>query len=304
MSFACTNCGAPYRQGANYCNGCSQRLSVNLPVRIAPLPSNFTAPALIGDSSSSAAYIELPDGRQVSLHGIAIAGREANANISLVNDNEVSRSHFSVQQSGTQWTLIDQASSNGTWVNGIQAQPYKQTVLVNGDQIQVGQTLLIFRQPNAVVPQVVQPINPLGANAQNLAVIPPQQQLVNWKAWTKKKAPFIEGVVRDITQPRPVEKGFGDQVRRGLLIGGLAAMSPFLGYAGAAMMGKGEITERDVRIEDRHSAKLKDIKIVGELTANVQLGDHIAVWVKQHKHMLLLTKAYNYETDTEIQLKK
>ena len=67
-------------------------------------------------------------------------GREAANGIQL-HDTEVSRRHAEVRRTGGTFTLTDLASSNGTFVNG---QPITVRELANGDQVQVGGTMMLY----------------------------------------------------------------------------------------------------------------------------------------------------------------
>jgi two-component system NtrC family sensor kinase len=58
-----------------------------------------------------------------------------------LHDTEVSRVHASIQLTDNRFTLSDRNSSNGTFVNG---QPVTNHFLVDGDQIQLGRTVLLF----------------------------------------------------------------------------------------------------------------------------------------------------------------
>lgn len=59
-------------------------------------------------------------------------------------DTEVSRIHCSIQLARDEYVLSDRNSSNGTFVNG---EPIRSKTLANGDQIQVGRTILLFTWP-------------------------------------------------------------------------------------------------------------------------------------------------------------
>ncbi|WP_336522274.1 ATP-binding protein [Planctellipticum variicoloris] len=63
-----------------------------------------------------------------------------------VLDTEVSRIHASIHRVGDGYVLTDRNSSNGSFVNGsaIRSRP-----LANGDQIQIGRTVLLFSQEGA-----------------------------------------------------------------------------------------------------------------------------------------------------------
>ncbi len=56
-------------------------------------------------------------------------------------DTEVSRLHATIQQVKDTFVLTDRNSSNGTLVNGVAVRSH---VLVDGDQVQLGHTLLLF----------------------------------------------------------------------------------------------------------------------------------------------------------------
>jgi two-component system NtrC family sensor kinase len=73
-------------------------------------------------------------------------GRGASNEVRVL-DTEVSRSHALLAQTERgEWLLRDAGSSNGTFVNG---QPIKEQILFNGDQVQIGRTILLFRQTAA-----------------------------------------------------------------------------------------------------------------------------------------------------------
>ena len=67
-------------------------------------------------------------------------GRSLSNEIRLL-DTEASRTHASIQKVRDQYVLTDRNSSNGTYVNG---QLIRSKPLQNGDQIQIGRTLLLF----------------------------------------------------------------------------------------------------------------------------------------------------------------
>ena len=77
--------------------------------------------------------------RHVTRHGRAAA-------IS-VPDYEISRKHLSVQRQPAGWEVADLASKNGISVNG---EPVRTATLADGDVIEAGGTLLMFREDGAV----------------------------------------------------------------------------------------------------------------------------------------------------------
>jgi len=67
-------------------------------------------------------------------------GRDARNEIRIL-DNEVSRLHATIQRVKEDFVLTDRNSSNGTNVNGVSIRSH---ILTDGDQIQLGNTLLLF----------------------------------------------------------------------------------------------------------------------------------------------------------------
>lgn len=72
-------------------------------------------------------------------------GRGAQNEIRIL-DTEVSRRHATVSAQGDRYILQDDNSSNGSFVNG---QPVRSQVLRNGDQVQIGRTILLFQAAGA-----------------------------------------------------------------------------------------------------------------------------------------------------------
>jgi diguanylate cyclase (GGDEF)-like protein len=67
-------------------------------------------------------------------------GRGAENTLVLENDS-VSRRHAMIERRGRSWVIVDQNSTNGTYVNDEQVKEYQ---LRRGDQIKVGDTILKF----------------------------------------------------------------------------------------------------------------------------------------------------------------
>ena len=68
----------------------------------------------------------------------------AESNTVTLKDAKVSRQHAQIQKQGEQYVLVDLNSANGTYVNGERIEEH---VLSNGDEIQIGDTILQFQQP-------------------------------------------------------------------------------------------------------------------------------------------------------------
>jgi pSer/pThr/pTyr-binding forkhead associated (FHA) protein len=77
--------------------------------------------------------------------GITI-GRGQQCSVSL-HDQEMSAMHAEFRIENGQPVVIDLGSTNGTYVNGEQVAPNILTPLKDGDQIRLGMTSLVFKDP-------------------------------------------------------------------------------------------------------------------------------------------------------------
>jgi len=68
-------------------------------------------------------------------------GREADNPIALPNDSTASRRHATITQSNGGYSIRDEGSSNGTFVNGVRI---TEQALSAGDEIQIGGTKFRF----------------------------------------------------------------------------------------------------------------------------------------------------------------
>jgi signal transduction histidine kinase/pSer/pThr/pTyr-binding forkhead associated (FHA) protein len=75
--------------------------------------------------------------------GMMGLGRDS-SNFIQVHDTEVSRRHAEIRRDGEHFTVVDLASSNGTFVNGERVEHHQ---LASGDRVQVGSTLILFTDP-------------------------------------------------------------------------------------------------------------------------------------------------------------
>jgi len=77
------------------------------------------------------------DGRRFDLgEGSFIVGRDASADMSLPNENSISRKHAQITRSGNSIVVKDLGSTNGTFVNGLKLNG--ETTLRPGDTVQFG----------------------------------------------------------------------------------------------------------------------------------------------------------------------
>jgi hypothetical protein len=74
-------------------------------------------------------------------------GRRKEADISVPWDPETSRLHAELVKLAGEWTVSDDGlSQNGTWVNGLRVAGRRR--LADGDLLQVGRTMIEFRDPS------------------------------------------------------------------------------------------------------------------------------------------------------------
>ncbi len=86
--------------------------------------------------------LELHNGEQVELEGdITSIGRRGTCDVCLT-DNSVSRKHAVIFRKGPSYFISDQASTNGTFVNGSRVTSAE---LKPGDVIRMGNTILTFK---------------------------------------------------------------------------------------------------------------------------------------------------------------
>lgn len=81
-------------------------------------------------------------GKSFSVNGTISIGR-SHTNQVILKDSKVSRQHAEIKLRGTECILIDLNSSNGTLVNG---QKIHEHILSPNDEIQIGDTVLQYRQ--------------------------------------------------------------------------------------------------------------------------------------------------------------
>ena len=67
----------------------------------------------------------------------AVIGRSAESDIRLPAPT-VSRRHATVEYSGDQWTISDLGGTNGTFLNDVRLESSSQSLLVEGDRLQIG----------------------------------------------------------------------------------------------------------------------------------------------------------------------
>ncbi len=148
----CPECGIRNSEGASFCVRCGASLLADQPesattlsyVRgdedgeITPFAACAEDACLVIRSGGGRA------GETYPLRGAVISiGRHPNAKIFL-DDVTVSRHHAVVQREGDVWTIVDEGSLNGTFVNRRRGD---RAVLSDGDEIQIGKYKLTFLAP-------------------------------------------------------------------------------------------------------------------------------------------------------------
>jgi pSer/pThr/pTyr-binding forkhead associated (FHA) protein len=86
--------------------------------------------------------------RIVSLDGAGrrlSVGRQSSSDIPLTWDTEVSRVHAAIECIGSEWTIVDDGSRNGTFVDGVRVRHRRR--LKDGDTIRLGGSLLVYCAP-------------------------------------------------------------------------------------------------------------------------------------------------------------
>jgi hypothetical protein len=106
--------------------------------------------ALVAATRESRAFLffrdEAATQRLVGLEDRLVVGRAPGSDLELSWDPRVSGVHAHLERHGPRWVIDDDGMSrNGTFVNGVRVRG--QRTLKDGDVIQVGNTLLGFRDP-------------------------------------------------------------------------------------------------------------------------------------------------------------
>jgi len=94
---------------------------------------------IVVDPGSSAQ----PPGQMFALDPVTRLGRAEDQTV-ILDDEAVSGAHAMVVLKGGRWWVLDEGSTNGTFVNG--AVIDEETALNNGDELRIGQVLMRLAQ--------------------------------------------------------------------------------------------------------------------------------------------------------------
>lgn len=111
----------------------------------------------LGATAGAAPLAAIPDGPRLiatagsysgtiyPLHGAATdIGRDPGNAVPLPNDTNASRRHATIQAANGQYSVLDNGSSNGTFVNGVRIVSQTPQPLRAGDEVQIGMTRFRF----------------------------------------------------------------------------------------------------------------------------------------------------------------
>lgn len=99
-------------------------------------------PVIAGGKHSVSGYFSLADGRALPLRDGFVVGRTTGCDL-VIDDGKASRRHLRVIVEAGVVEVEDLGSSNGTLLNG---KPVTRRVVRDGDQIQIGKTVLVYRE--------------------------------------------------------------------------------------------------------------------------------------------------------------
>jgi len=319
MSNLCPRCGANLRPNAQFCGVCGAPASAaSLPPQLPPAapPPTQIMPA----GQTSGLELVMADGTTAPLYPVTTIGRDQKqCNLVLAYDDQVSRVHATLEDQGGDWILTDLGSSNGTHLNGfrlttpVPVQP--------GEIITIGNTMFTIHRPgdplpsfNSLALQQPQALTPAGAPPSVPSVpgglggpgVPdpwgkPQPIRTppgGWRTWDVQ--PLAEGIVQNISDRYMMRKN--DLLERGCMGAMLALISPALIFL--VFLKPNDVGVRDVRLLDAHTGFAVDVKVVGELHGNINLGDSLAIWGKEQRGQLIMQRAFNYATNSEMRVEK
>jgi len=300
----CSHCGHPLRPGARFCNICGES------VRPLPQVAQSVSPSAPAGGSLAASLVAA-DGRTFPLAApLTIVGRTAGCNVVLPHDT-VSSHHAEIITDGHTYAVRDLGSRNGTWVNGRKIAT--ECPLSPGDRVAFGQVVCTFQEPGRSTqaidethlatmvgpqdPRTAVPPSPWGGPSP-LTAPPPDELGVELRTWDK--APQAEGKVLDVTTPVMEKKGnMGGKVAAAVGLALIAAPLAWIPFA----IDRNEVPVRFLRVQDTHTRRQVSVKMIGDPSGAITVGDVVAVWGVQADGDLVMQAAYNYTTGAQIRLR-
>ena len=165
--------------------------------------------------------------------------------------------------------------------------------------------------PAPVKPQVWTPslqppgVSPPGSPGHVVPYLPQPQPLSPYgpppgfpKLWTGAQ-PLTEGKVVHIDAPVQEKGSVASKVAAA---GCLALIAPVLAFI--PFIHGAQITVRYLRVEDWQTGQQRSVKMRGEPSGIINVGDWLAIWGKEQSGNVIMTVAFNYTTDAEIRVKK
>jgi pSer/pThr/pTyr-binding forkhead associated (FHA) protein len=139
----CIHCGSPIEPGKKFCGECGQPVAVEPPPTEAPPPiPDDIATELVPMPIPEEQWVLVRPGQDPIILGDSLLfGRGTDCDY-VLDDSQASRKHALIEKGEEGYTLTDQDSSNGTFVN--EERLYGPVLLSEGDTIRIGQTTFTF----------------------------------------------------------------------------------------------------------------------------------------------------------------
>jgi len=288
------------RSGAKFCQVCGA------PAAATPVLMSQAAAIVAGDPG---AFLLLQHGQKVFLESrTLLIGRSTDCDISLPDDS-VSARHAEIKPLGNTYTLQDLGSRNGTWVNRQRISGI--LTLNSGDEIAFGEVVCAFQCLEGVTPVA-------GGKPANMAVtyanypglpatlpgpsplLSPAQEDIQTRLRQWDPPPQAEGRVVDVQGPVMEKKGdIGGKVAMAVGLALIAAPLAWLPFAA----DRNEVAVRYLRVEDLHTGHVVSVKMIGDPSGTIAVGDTIAIWGAEHAGNLFMRAAFNYTTNAEVRLR-
>lgn len=140
----CPRCGKEIPFGYNYCMDCGSKKLVNTYHENIPIINQKEKPInnfhSNVNSACSAYLVRKKTGEQIFISNSPFKlGKEpVNNDYCISNNRAISRSHAKIILSGEHFYIVDNNSTNKTYVNGIPIQPFAEFEFFSGDKIRLG----------------------------------------------------------------------------------------------------------------------------------------------------------------------